>query len=52
MWTIVALGAGLAIGFVVGLLVGRRNPKIADAAAVGANEAKTIAGKAVNAVKK
>lgn len=46
LWIILAL----AVGFVAGLLVGRRNPKIADAAAVGANvasaEAQKLADKA------
>lgn len=38
--TVLLVLAALAGGFVAGLLVGRRNPKIADAAAKAAEDAK------------
>lgn len=46
---LVILGVAVVIAFVAGLLVGRRNPSVANAAAVAANKAedaaKSVAGK-------
>jgi len=46
MWIVVGIAA--VVGFIAGLLVGRRNPKVADLAASGANAA-VAAGKDVAA---
>jgi len=41
MLSVIGLVVALVVGFVTGLLVGRRNPAIADTAANLGNEAKT-----------
>lgn len=46
MLTIVGLAVAAGAGFVAGLLVGRRNPKIADTAATAANAVKDKVGTA------
>ena len=52
MFTFVIYLVVAVVCFAVGLLVGRRNPAIANAAAAGANAAKAAGSAAVDQAKK
>ena len=40
MTSLALLGAGIVVGFIAGLLVGRKNPKVADTAVKLADKVK------------